>query len=147
MIADKLKKGKPKGSTNKNNQSPPAIASTTTPLGPLSSRETPRMGLQAGVAAAAEGSVTSYPPSRDKSGSVYRLALGSAGIAISEGFLTCHSKLPEPVKSLLEPIACIPQSVKKRVSSRLLPSLTCLVPYAMFKCERRILLYRQAFIS
>jgi hypothetical protein len=59
------------------------------------------------------------------------------GIPISEGFITCHPKLPEPVKGLLEPIACIPQSVKDRVSSPLKPSLICLVPHAVFKSERK----------
>src|SRR5947207_5948731 len=116
MIADKPKRGRPKGGMNKNNKLPPPTASTPTPSDPSSSRGTPRLDLQATVGAAMEGSATPRPPSRDKSRSVYRLALGSAGIAISEGFLACHPKLPEPVKGLLEPIACIPQSVKERVS-------------------------------
>jgi hypothetical protein len=139
MIADKPKRGRPKGSTTKN-KLPSATASTPTPSDPSSSRGTPRLALQATVEAAMERSATPRPPSRDKSRSVYRLALGSAGIAISEGFITCHPKLPESVKGLLEPIACIPQSVKQRVSSPLKPSLTCLVPHSVFKSERRILL-------
>lgn len=147
MIADKSRRGRPKRSTNKNKRLPPSTASTSTPSDPSSSREIPRLDLQATVTVALEGSTTTCPPSRDKSHSVYRLALGLAGIAISKGFVTCHPKLPESVKGLLEPIPCIPQSVRERVSSTLKASLISLVPHAVFKSERRILLCWQASIS
>ena len=111
--------GKTQKEDKQNNQFSTATASTPTPSDPSSSRGTPGLDLQAIVAAAMEDSATPHPPSRDISRSVYRLALGSAGIAISEGFITCHPKLPESVKGLLEPIACIPQSVKERESSPL----------------------------
>jgi len=47
-----------------------------------------------------------------------------------------HPKLPASVKGLLEPIACIPQSVKERVSSPLKPSLICLVPTQCSKVSK-----------
>src|SRR5579859_1262384 len=115
LVANKPRRGRPKGSKT---QPPPAAASTPTPSDPSSSRGTPRLDLQSTISAAMECSATPRPPSRDKSRSVYRLALGSAGIAISEGFITHHPKLPESVHRLLEPIACIPPSVKEKVSSR-----------------------------
>src|SRR5579859_829510 len=115
LAADKPRRRRPKGSKTK---PPPTTASTPTPSDPSLSRGTPRLDLQATVSAATEGSATPRPPSRDNSRCVYRLALGSAGIAISEGFITHHPKLPESVHRLLEPIACIPPSVKEKVSSR-----------------------------
>jgi hypothetical protein len=57
-------------------------------------------------------------PSRDTGSPVYRLALRSAGISLSEGFITQHPRLPKSVQKLMEPIACIPSSVKEMVSSR-----------------------------
>ena len=81
-----------------------------------SSVGTPRPEYVPTIVASTEGSATPRPPSRDKSRSFYRLAFASVDMIVSEGYLTQHPKLPPAVKKLLDPIQCIPSSIKEKVS-------------------------------
>src|SRR5271170_6127909 len=92
-----------------------STGSTPMPSDPSSPRDTPSLDLASTIE---EGSEMPQWPSSDNSRPVYRLALRSAGISLSEGFITQHPGLPKSVQKLMEPIACIPSSVKEMVSSR-----------------------------
>src|SRR5436309_14208440 len=74
-----------------------------------------------------EGSATPRPPSCDKSRPFYRLAFASANMIVSEGYLSQHPKLPLEVKKLLEPIKCIPSTIKEKVDFPFTPFLICTV--------------------
>lgn len=88
----------------------------TTEPSSISSVASPRPEYVSTTVSAIEGPATSRPPSRDKSRPFYRLAFASANMIISKGYLIQHAKLPSEVKKLLDPIKCIPSSVKERVT-------------------------------
>jgi hypothetical protein len=79
------------------------------------------------IVSAIEDTATVRLPSRDTWHAFNRLAFASANAIISEGYLTQHSKLPSEVKKFLDPIKCIPLSIKEKVTYPSKPSLICAV--------------------
>jgi len=61
----------------------------------------------------------SFPPSNtEDEGRFYcREAFAKVDMKIQEGFFLSHPALPDDVKTILKPLACIPVSLKSKVAS------------------------------
>jgi hypothetical protein len=65
-----------------------------------------------------ETSATFPPSNTEDEGSFYsRQAFAKVDMKIQEGFFLSHPALPDDVKTLLKPLACIPSSLKSMVAA------------------------------
>ena len=64
-----------------------------------------------------ETSATFPPSNTEDEGSFYcRQAFAKLDMKIQEGFFLSHPALPDDVKTILKPLACIPVSLKSEVA-------------------------------